>query len=262
MKSKILALLFAVALFAIPARTMANPYLYVSQEYGFSIECPQKPLGVIPLLDPGHPGEMLVFKNDGYTILQAWIISTNAFETKDMPDFNKMTPQQEQEYAENLKMNRGYQAVLFVPLHGQKVIYAITPKIVYVNTEKDGKKSTIAKNVAQRIETYIPGKRTNYAVIFMNTGNPDSTEIDAYQRGLLSFKEVGLPDEAKAPAAEAKMPMSKVKAKAKTEKAAKAPAAEAEAAAKAPAAEAKAAAKAPAAEAKASEVTEPSAVIK
>lgn len=209
MKVKILALLFVLALFAVPTRALADPYLYMSHEYKFSIECPQKPLGVIPLLDSGHPGEMLVFKNEGYTILQAWIISTNAFVTKDIPDLNKLTPAQEKEYAENLKMNRGYQEVLFVPLHGQKVIYAITPKIVYVNTEKDGKKTTLVKNVAQRIETYIPGKRTNYAIVFMNTGNPDSAEIDAYQRGLLSFKEIDLPQTAAPATVESKQAAAK-----------------------------------------------------
>ncbi len=193
MKNKLYILFAALAFLFLPAQVMAAPYLYVSHKYNFSIECPQKPLGVLPLLDEGHPGEMLVFKNDGYTILRAWIISTNAFSSKDMPDFDKMTPEQEKDYASILAANRGYQEVRFVPLHGKKIIYAVTPKIVYINSEKNGKKEKIAQNVAQRIEAYVPGQRTNYAIVFMNTGAPEAAQIDAYQEGLLSFKELNLP---------------------------------------------------------------------
>ena len=43
------------------------PYTYTSQQYGYTIQCPQKPVGVIPAsaLYEDKKGEVLIFDNDG-----------------------------------------------------------------------------------------------------------------------------------------------------------------------------------------------------
>lgn len=71
------------------ATQQAASYTYTSKEYGYTIQCPQKP-NVIPasMLYEGKKGEVLIFANDGYAIKHAWIILTDAFDSKDTPDYN------------------------------------------------------------------------------------------------------------------------------------------------------------------------------
>ena len=49
------------------------PYTYTSKQYGFSIQCPQKPVGVIPasLLYEDKQGDVLIFDNEEYNIKYA-----------------------------------------------------------------------------------------------------------------------------------------------------------------------------------------------
>ncbi|WP_196602124.1 hypothetical protein [Pectinatus frisingensis] len=186
---KIIAGVFLVSIvsgMALPTQALA--YTYVSKEYGYSIECPEKPLGVIPLVDPEQKGEVLVFKNEGYNILKGWIIATNAFDSNQVPDFDKMTAEDSQKYAAGLIENRGYQTALFIPLHGHKVLYAVGAPDVYVDSNKNDK-ADIKQQTSQRIETYIPGKKTNYVIVFFQSGEMSKQDITDYQNGLLSFKE-------------------------------------------------------------------------
>ncbi|WP_432748690.1 hypothetical protein [Pectinatus frisingensis] len=186
---KIIAGVFLVSIvsgMALPAQALA--YTYVSKEYGYSIECPEKPLGVIPLVDPEQKGEVLVFKNEGYNILKGWIIATNAFDSNQVPDFDKMTAEDSRKYKDRLKENRGYQIVEFIPLHGHKVLYAVGAPDVYVDSNKNDK-ADIKQQTSQRIETYIPGKKTNYVIVFFQSGEMSKQDITDYQNGLLSFKE-------------------------------------------------------------------------
>lgn len=187
---RIAAGIFAVSMFlGIMSPPQALAYTYVSKDYGYSIECPEKPLGVIPLIDPVQKGEVLVFQNDGYNILKGWIVATNAFESNQIPDFDKMTDKDAQKYAANLIANKGYQTVLFIPLNNHKVLYAVSPQDVYVDSGKNDKNDSVKQNVSQRVETYIPGKKTNYVVVFFETGELAKQDIDDYQNGLMSFKE-------------------------------------------------------------------------
>ena len=49
-----------------PSAASAAPYTYTSEQYGYSIDCPQKPEGVIPasLLYADKKGDVLIFAND------------------------------------------------------------------------------------------------------------------------------------------------------------------------------------------------------
>lgn len=190
---KLLGGIFAVAIsLNVFTPSQAAAYTYVSNDYGYSIECPEKPLGVIPLIDPKQKGEVLVFKNDGYTILEGWIIATNAFDADQIPNFDKMTDKDAQKYAANFIMssNGRYQTALFIPVNGRKVLYAIAPQEAYVDADKKDKADKSDQpNVSQRIETYLPGKKTNYAIVFFKSGTVDAQDSIDYQKGILSFKE-------------------------------------------------------------------------
>lgn len=191
---KIFAGIFAVSMSIglMQPKQASAAYTYTSKDYGYSIDCPQKPLGVIPLIDPNQKGEVLVFKNDGYNILEGWIIATNAFDSSQIPNFDKMTDKESQQYAANFVMNSNgrYQTVLFIPLNGHKVLYAVGQQDVYVDANKKEKADAVKGNVSQRIETYIPGQKTNYVIVFFKSGEMTTQDSTDYQNGLISFKEL------------------------------------------------------------------------
>ena len=69
------------------------PYKYESKAFGYSIQCPKEPVGVIPASTfyEGKEGEILVFENEEYNIKSAWIILKNAFTDQSVPDLNKIS---------------------------------------------------------------------------------------------------------------------------------------------------------------------------
>ncbi len=59
-----------------PAPEEDGPYIYTSEDFKFSIACPIKPVAVVqnPWQEPEKRGEMLVFANEGFDILYAYVI--------------------------------------------------------------------------------------------------------------------------------------------------------------------------------------------
>lgn len=199
---------FVFCNFLSPTKTNAA-YVYTSKDYGYSIECPQKPLGVIPLIDPIQKGEVLVFQNDGYNILQGWIIATNAFDSAQLPNFDKMTAKEAQTYAANFVANSNgrYVSAQFLPVKKHKILYAVGPQDVFVDA--NAKDSAAKPVVSQRIETYIPGKKTNYVIVSFKTGDMTDQDRDNYKNGITSFQEISNTDVEKS--AKADLKQSKIK---------------------------------------------------
>ena len=157
-----------------PALThAADTYKYTSEKYGYTIECPQKPIGVIPLsaVSSEENGDVLIFDNDGYNIKKAWIISVDAFKDADVPDLDKISDADRDLLFKKL-LSSGYEYAKLVPIDGKNALYTAT-----AGTDK-------------QIKTYIRGTNNRYAAVLVE--HPDLTKksIDAYQKGLISFREV------------------------------------------------------------------------
>ena len=174
-----------------PSLTQAAGYTYTSQEYGYTIECPVKPVGVIPLssLSPQEKGDVLIFANDGYNIKHAWVVMPDAFAETSLPDLDTISEADAKTLFTKL-LATGYEFASLVNVNGHNALYAVTAKTILVDADKDGKPETKAEADSQEIKTFIRGKHQRYAVILLDNPTLLKDDISAYQEGVLSFKEI------------------------------------------------------------------------
>ncbi len=170
--------------------SQAAGYTYTSEKYGYTIQCPTKPLGVVPLstLSPGDQGDVLVFANDGYDIKKAWVIMTNAFDAKDIGNLDTMSEADAKVLFAKI-MASGYDYLSLIEINGHKVLYGLTAKEKYIDTDNDGKPDTKVEANGQQLKTFIPGKNERYGVILLE--DPLKKEdVAEYKDGVLTFREI------------------------------------------------------------------------
>lgn len=169
------------------------PYTYKSSQYGYTISCPQKPVGVIPVsaLSPGEKGEVLIFANDGYNIKQAWVILPEAFTDAEIPaNLGDLSEDQQKAYLKDLMDKSGYEFARLADINGVMGVYAVTAKVVDIDTDGDGKPDTTATADTQMVKTFFRGaKGGHYAVELID--NPALTKegVREYQAGIRTFQE-------------------------------------------------------------------------
>lgn len=163
----------AIAAFicVLPGGAQAAPYAYTSDTYGFSIQAPQKPIGVLNLSSefPGKKGVIMVFDNEGYQIKHAWIISTEGFSGQDPKDLDTMTPEATKKYLAEL-MRGAYEFAGVVQVDGRKALYTVT------------------KGENKRVMTYVKGDKGYYAIILIENPEITSERVTEFQEGVKSFK--------------------------------------------------------------------------
>ena len=170
----------------------ANDYVYTSEKYGYTINCPQKPY-VIPAsaLYEDKKGEVLIFDNEGYNIKNAWIIIKDAFAEDKIPNLNTISEEEAKKYLNDLMANNGYEGIMLINRTAEdKAVYAITAKEVEIDTDGDGKPDTTATADTQMAVTFFRGnKGGRYSVQLIDNPELRSTSLDAFQKGVVSFKE-------------------------------------------------------------------------
>lgn len=162
--------LFAAAIITMPKATEAAAYTYTNDTYGFSIQCPTEPIGVLDLARQpgGNKGVMLVFENQGMDVTCGWIIMTDAFKDENIPDLSKLTKEQADEVLKAVVAENGIAAI--VAVEENPAIY------------------TIAKT-EDMAKTYIRGKNGQHYVVALTADkNIFKERLHAYQEGLLTFK--------------------------------------------------------------------------
>ena len=170
----------------------AAGYTYTSKVYGYTIQCPKKP-NVIPasMLYEGKKGEVLIFDNDGYNIKNAWVVLTNAFDEKKMPDLNKLKEADARKYLSELMGSNGYEGVMLINLSAtNKAIYAVTAKTVDIDTDGDGKVDATATANTQMAVTFFRGnKNGRYSVQLIDNPVLRESALKDFQKGVVSFRE-------------------------------------------------------------------------
>lgn len=193
MKLKRISLFLMSLLILLTASTAfaADGYIYTSERFGYSIKCPQKPLAVLNLsvLSPEEEGDVLVFANDGYTLTKYWVVSPNAFSNDTFPDLDKLSDQDRNDLFAHMAVERGYQEIALIPINGHNAIYAVGANKTYIDSDKDGKPDKTIEQNGQYIDTYFKGKNSNYCVALYTKDAATQEDINAYQYGLLSFRE-------------------------------------------------------------------------
>ena len=87
-------------------------YEYTSETYGFKILCPAKPIVIVnPFEDPNQHGELLVFAYEDIKVIFGYQIMLDAFDTKEIPDFNKDKKKKVDAYLEKKRAENIYNFV-------------------------------------------------------------------------------------------------------------------------------------------------------
>jgi hypothetical protein len=112
-------------------------------------------VGVIPASTfyEGKEGEILVFENEEYNIKSAWIILKNAFTDQSVPDLNKISDEDAGKLLQRIMKSNGYEGIMMVPVSTHnKGIYAVTAKVIEIDTDGDGTPDTTAEAIQQAMQ--------------------------------------------------------------------------------------------------------------
>ena len=180
---------------ALPAgatQVKSTDYRYTSAIYGYSITCPTKPVGVIPMsmLYEGEKGDVIIFENDGYSLKKAWMVVPDAYTDKDIPDLSKLTEEQKKALIQKFTDKGGCEFVRIAEINDNRGLYTVTAKEVEIDTNGDGKPDTTAKADNQMVKTYFKGAYGGHFMVGL-INNPDLTReaVAEYEAGLLSFQQ-------------------------------------------------------------------------
>lgn len=169
-------------------------YTYTSKRYGYTIVCPQKPNGVIPLstMDEHAKGDVLIFANDGYNIQYGWIIMVNAFADAEIPNnLGTMSEDDQKTFLQHIMNTSGYEFARIADINGNKGVYAVTGKEIEIDTNGDGKPDETATADTQMIKTFFRGQYGGHFAVEL-IENPDLTKegVQKYQTGIVTFREL------------------------------------------------------------------------
>jgi hypothetical protein len=168
------------------------PYVYTSEDFKYTITCPIKPLAVIqnPWQEPERRGEMLVFAYEGFDILYAYKIQVNAFDTNQVPDFNKGSIAAIGDYLTALKNEGGYSTADLVNItKNNKGVTAVTAdKIEVINKETGEVEGELVAD-RQFVYTYFRSPEGRCIGIQLISANLSKQYIDTYRYSVASFKD-------------------------------------------------------------------------
>ena len=193
----LLMMILAATAFAeeAPAQEAENndePYIYTSEDFKFTITCPFKPLAVVqnPWQEPERRGEMLVFANEGFDVQYAYMIQVNAFETNQVPDFNKGTVVAIGDYLKDLKEKNGFADARLVNItKNNKGVSAITADKIDVLNPETGEVEGEFVADKQYIYTFFRTPEGRCISIQLISASLDKQFVDVYRGSVASFKD-------------------------------------------------------------------------
>ena len=170
-----------------------EPYVYTSEDFKFTINCPIKPVAVVenPWQEPEKRGEMLIFANEGFDIQYAYLIQVNAFDNDTVPDFNTADKKILDKYLADLIENAGFGSAELVNISStNKGVFAITAETIEVRNKETGELE--GEFVADRrdIYTYFRTPEGRCVSVQLINKNLDSKElVDVYRYSVATFKD-------------------------------------------------------------------------
>lgn len=170
----------------------SDPYVYTSEDFQFTITCPFKPLAVVqnPWQEPERHGEMLVFAHEGIDVQYGYIIQVDAFDTNQVPDFNKGTVAAIGDYLSALKTNNGFADARLVNItKNNKGVSAITAETIEVLNEETGEVEGEFVADKQYIYTFFRTPEGRCISIQLLSVSLDKTFVDVYRGSVSSFKD-------------------------------------------------------------------------
>ena len=179
--------------FAKKADPDSEAYVYTSEDYAYSIACPIKPLAVVrpAWFEPHQKGEMLVFANEGFDILYAYVIQIDAFDTNKVPDFNHGSISAIGDYLIGLKEKGGFASADLVNLTKKnKGVTAVTAGTIEVINPETGEVDGEFVANRQDIYTFFRTPEGRCMTIQLISANFDKQYLDTYRFSVASFKDL------------------------------------------------------------------------
>ena len=172
------------------AEETSQGYEYTSQTYGFKIACPAVPKVVVnPFEDPNKKGELLVFANDGMKILYGYQILLDAFDTKEVPDFNKAKQKVLDEYLEKLRINEAYEyAEIGNIAKDNKAVFAVTAKEIEVKDD-NGEVEGVLEAETQNAIAFFRTKSGRCISIQFITDKIDDEAVENFRKSVISYRD-------------------------------------------------------------------------
>jgi hypothetical protein len=170
---KIIAGLFTAVLVFVGAlgEAEAAEYTYTSEKYGFSMDCPQKPVAVLDLaVTTDQKGVMMIFENNGLDITYDWVVLTEAFDDETFPDFSRIDQAQLDAFLKSL-VEKDYGFAQIVPMEEK------CPALYLLGIDEDN---------ARTYFTGLNGER--YGIVMHSAKDKFFERVEAYVDGLASFK--------------------------------------------------------------------------
>ena len=194
----LLATFFCATAFAAEeeaAEEKSKGFEYTSQTFGFKITCPAEPKVVVnPFPDPAKRGELLVFANDGATVLYGYQIQFDAFRDTSTPDFNKADKKILEAYLEKLKVNGAYEdAIIDKIAPGIKGVLAVTAKEIEIKDDS-GVVVDVATASTQNEIAFFRTKSGKRISIQPITNTLDDEVVMNFRKSLATFQD---PDDLK-----------------------------------------------------------------
>lgn len=170
-----------------------EPYIYTSEDYLYSIACPIKPLATVrpAWFEPEQKGEMLVFANEGFQILYAYVIHVDAFDTNKVPDFNKGSMAAIGDYLLGLKNNGGFGEANIVNITKKnKGVWAVTAKSFEILNKESGEPEGEFVADRQDIYTFFRTPEGRCMSVQLITANLAKQYLDTYRFSVANFKDL------------------------------------------------------------------------
>ena len=134
----------------------------------------------------------LIFDNDGYNIKYAWVVLSDAFDNKSVPDLNTLKEPEAEKLLSGIMGSNGYEGIMLVNLNAKnKAIYAVTAKEVEIDEDGDGKIDGVAKADTQMAVAFFRTEKGNrYGVELIDNPDLRASSLAAFQKGITTLKDV------------------------------------------------------------------------
>ena len=180
-----------------PEINSGEPYVYTSEDFGYTIKCPIKPVAVVqnPWPEPERRGEMLVFVNEGWDIEYAYMIQVNALNDT-VPDFNNGSVAAIGDYLIALKSKNGFAEADLVDItDDNKGVWAVTAEKIEVVNQETGEVEGELVADKKYIYTFFRTPEGRAISIQLISASFDKKYLDTYRFSVASFQDnTGSPD--------------------------------------------------------------------
>lgn len=163
---------------------------YTSKVFGFKMVCPPNPVVIVnPFEKPEEHGECLVYQNDGMKILRGIQVKLDAFNTKDVPDFNKASEKTIREYLDKLKKANSYEVAELVNISkDNKGVFILTAKEIDVLDDKGEVEGTLVAD-SQIASTFFRTKSGRCIEIQLLSDDFGDDVMKVYRHAVATYRD-------------------------------------------------------------------------